>query len=413
MAIAQPDEQVTRPDEAPPAGRLPRRPRLLLACSPWPRSPPWRSPPPRLSRLSPPATRPAATDVLQAARQQTVNFTTLDYQHLDRDLGRVLRGSTGDFRSQFRAGTKDLTALVTENKAASKGEVLDAGIVSDDADSARVLVVADSTVTNSASPKPQKRHYRLQLTSSARAAAGWSPTCTSWAEEESDMARQRPVAGQRNRSRLGGARPPSRRRPSRRQPPAHRSAGRVAATPPSGPAQPAPDAGQPPARPAGRGRRGDLLVLVAALVALALALTAGLLAAARPRRGPGRAGADGGAGRRRVARRRPALLRLPPPGPGLRPGPQGPHRQLRRRLRPHDRVGRPADRRSRSRPWSPPTSPRPRWSGPRRTGSWSCCSSNQTTTSTRLEGPKVDLNRVQLRLDRVDGEWLVSKVVAL
>ena len=61
--------------------------------------------------------------------------------------------STGDFRKQFQAGTKDLTQLVTENKAVSEGEVLDAGIVSDDADSARVLVVADSTVTNAAEPQ--------------------------------------------------------------------------------------------------------------------------------------------------------------------------------------------------------------------------------------------------------------------
>jgi Mce-associated membrane protein len=38
---------------------------------------------------------------------------------------------------------------------------------------------------------------------------------------------------------------------------------------------------------------------------------------------------------------------------------------------------------------------------------------NQTTTSTRLDGPKVDLNRVRLTLDRVGGEWLVSRVVAL
>ena len=103
------------------------------------------------------------TAILAAARQQAVNFTTLDYQHLDRDLRRVLRGSTGDFRSQFRSGTKDLSTLVTENKATSQGEVLEAGIVSDDTDSARVLVVADSTVTNSADPKPQKRHYRMQL----------------------------------------------------------------------------------------------------------------------------------------------------------------------------------------------------------------------------------------------------------
>jgi Mce-associated membrane protein len=101
--------------------------------------------------------------VLHAARQQAVNFTTLDYRHLDRDLGRVLAASTGDFRKQFRAGTKDLTQLVTQNKAIARGEVLDAGLVSSDADSARVLVVADSTVTNTGSPKPEKRHYRIQM----------------------------------------------------------------------------------------------------------------------------------------------------------------------------------------------------------------------------------------------------------
>jgi Mce-associated membrane protein len=92
-----------------------------------------------------------------------VNFTTLDYRQLDRDLGRVLDGATGEFRSQFEAGTKDLSELVTANQAVSEGEVLEAGIVSDDADSARVLVVADSTVTNAAETEPQKRHYRLQL----------------------------------------------------------------------------------------------------------------------------------------------------------------------------------------------------------------------------------------------------------
>lgn len=102
-------------------------------------------------------------EVLHAARQQTVNFTTLDYRHLDRDLGRVLAGSTGDFRKQFQAGTKNLTQLVTANKAVSKGEVLEAGLVSSDNDSARVLVVADSDVVNAANPKGEKRHYRIQL----------------------------------------------------------------------------------------------------------------------------------------------------------------------------------------------------------------------------------------------------------
>jgi Mce-associated membrane protein len=38
---------------------------------------------------------------------------------------------------------------------------------------------------------------------------------------------------------------------------------------------------------------------------------------------------------------------------------------------------------------------------------------DQTTTSTRLEGPKVDLNRVRMTLVRSGGQWLVSGVDAL
>lgn len=38
---------------------------------------------------------------------------------------------------------------------------------------------------------------------------------------------------------------------------------------------------------------------------------------------------------------------------------------------------------------------------------------DQTTTSTRVEGPQVDLNRVRMRLVRSGGQWLVSGVDAL
>ncbi len=38
---------------------------------------------------------------------------------------------------------------------------------------------------------------------------------------------------------------------------------------------------------------------------------------------------------------------------------------------------------------------------------------NQTTTSTRVEGPKIDQSRVRMRLVPVDGEWLVDEVRAL
>ncbi|MFE0519134.1 hypothetical protein [Streptomyces sp. NPDC058954] len=102
-------------------------------------------------------------DILSAARQSALNFTSLDYRHYDRDSANVLEGATGDFKKQFSAQTQDLTKLVAENRSVSEGQVLDAGIVRSDAHSARVLVVADSKVTNTAVPKGEARTYRLQL----------------------------------------------------------------------------------------------------------------------------------------------------------------------------------------------------------------------------------------------------------
>ncbi|WP_217211628.1 DotI/IcmL family type IV secretion protein [Streptomyces sp. AC550_RSS872] len=102
-------------------------------------------------------------NILAAARQSALNFTSLDYRHYARDSANVLSGATGDFKKQFAAQTKQLTQLVDQNKSVSEGQVLEAGIVRSDEDSARVLVVADSKVTNTAVPQGEARTYRLQL----------------------------------------------------------------------------------------------------------------------------------------------------------------------------------------------------------------------------------------------------------
>lgn len=102
-------------------------------------------------------------DLLAAARQSALNFTSLDYRHYDRDSANVIESATGDFKKQFAAQTEELTQLVAQNKSVSEGQVLEAGIVRSDEHSARVLVVADSRVTNIAAPKGEARAYRLQL----------------------------------------------------------------------------------------------------------------------------------------------------------------------------------------------------------------------------------------------------------
>jgi Mce-associated membrane protein len=102
-------------------------------------------------------------DILASARQEALAFTTLNYHNLDQGVAQVLGGATGSFRKQFKSSAGQLRQLATQNKSMSKGKVLQAGLVSSDQDSARVIVVADSTVSNLNTKSPQPRHYRLQL----------------------------------------------------------------------------------------------------------------------------------------------------------------------------------------------------------------------------------------------------------
>lgn len=109
------------------------------------------------------ATAQRDEEIVAAARQSALNFTSLDYRHYARDSGNVLKGATGEFKEQFAAQTAELTKLVAANRSVSQGQVLEAGIVRADDRTARVLVVADSKVTNTAAPGGQARTYRLQL----------------------------------------------------------------------------------------------------------------------------------------------------------------------------------------------------------------------------------------------------------
>jgi Mce-associated membrane protein len=101
--------------------------------------------------------------VLQAARQQALNFTTIGYKTVDHDIDRVIAGATGDFKASYQQNRDTIKETVTKNRSTSKGEVLDSGLVSIDADSAVALVVADASVTNVAYKKPTLRNYRMRL----------------------------------------------------------------------------------------------------------------------------------------------------------------------------------------------------------------------------------------------------------
>lgn len=101
--------------------------------------------------------------VLRAARQSAVNLTSIDNRQFAQDVQRVLDGSTGPFRADFEARSKDLEPVLKENEVVSEGEVVDAGIVRDDERTATVLVVVDGQVRNTAAPEGRVNTYRMRL----------------------------------------------------------------------------------------------------------------------------------------------------------------------------------------------------------------------------------------------------------
>lgn len=101
---------------------------------------------------------------LAAGRDAAVAFTTYDYRRLDTDLSRVTERSTGTFRTQFTSALGALTEAIKQAHGVSSGHVVFAGLLRHSADSAVVVAAVDASITNSSTPQPSTRRYRLQIT---------------------------------------------------------------------------------------------------------------------------------------------------------------------------------------------------------------------------------------------------------
>jgi Mce-associated membrane protein len=107
--------------------------------------------------------RDAREAALTAARQEIVNLDSLDHSTIDRDLKRVLDGATGAFKDQFSRAQGDLKTLTVQRKSVSTGNVLYAGIVRADTDTATVLIAADRTVRDSTDTAGSVAHDRWRV----------------------------------------------------------------------------------------------------------------------------------------------------------------------------------------------------------------------------------------------------------
>lgn len=105
-----------------------------------------------------------STAYATAARQGVVNLMSLNFNHAQDDLQRVIDSTTGPFHDDFEKSKNDFLTVMKESKVVATSEVKTTGVESMDSDSAVVLVAATSQVANSASQQPTPRAWRLSVT---------------------------------------------------------------------------------------------------------------------------------------------------------------------------------------------------------------------------------------------------------
>lgn len=103
-------------------------------------------------------------DVLAAARAEVEAFINIDYRRAQESIDEVAAGATGEFAEQYDSSTESVIEVLERNKSVMDGEVLWAGVVTVDPDSATVIAATEGTVANvSTKNQPVARYFRLKL----------------------------------------------------------------------------------------------------------------------------------------------------------------------------------------------------------------------------------------------------------
>ncbi|OBK73851.1 tetratricopeptide repeat protein [Mycobacterium sp. 1274761.0] len=101
---------------------------------------------------------------LQVGRQAAVNLTTIDFEHADEDVQRVLDSSTGTFYDDFQARAQPFKEVVKQAKSKSVGNVTEAGVESINEDGADVLVAVTVKTSNAGAAEQEPRAWRMRIT---------------------------------------------------------------------------------------------------------------------------------------------------------------------------------------------------------------------------------------------------------
>jgi Mce-associated membrane protein len=100
---------------------------------------------------------------LQVARQGALNLTTIDWQHAEADVHRILDGATGEFYDDFAKRSQPFIEVLKKAQAKTVGTITEAGLESQTTDSAQALVAVSVQTSNAGEPEQVPRAWRMRI----------------------------------------------------------------------------------------------------------------------------------------------------------------------------------------------------------------------------------------------------------
>jgi Mce-associated membrane protein len=104
-----------------------------------------------------------AAEFAAAARQGVVTLMSLDFNHAEDDVKRILDNTTGDFRKDFESQAPEFTDVAKQSKVVTEATVNAAAVQSMTKDTATVLVAVTTRVSNPADNQQAPRSWRLSV----------------------------------------------------------------------------------------------------------------------------------------------------------------------------------------------------------------------------------------------------------
>jgi Mce-associated membrane protein len=102
--------------------------------------------------------------LLQVGRQGALNLTTIDWEHADSDVQRILDCATGPFYDEFSKRQQPFVDVVKKVQSKTVGTIAAAGVESQSGDEAQILVAVTVNTSNAGAVEEQvPRAWRMRI----------------------------------------------------------------------------------------------------------------------------------------------------------------------------------------------------------------------------------------------------------